>query len=117
MLTLQPEILQAMIYGDRKPYMVAVLVPDPDWTQEYCARTGDGCDFKRLGESHDYRAALTAAVERVNKDLSVTERVRRFILADTPFGIENEQMTPSLKIRRHVLREVYGARLDALYRG
>ena len=43
------------------------------------------------------------------------ERVRRFILADAPFTIENEQLTPSLKIRRHVLKQVYGERLDALY--
>jgi long-chain acyl-CoA synthetase len=53
----------------------------------------------------------------VNKDLSVTERICRFVLADEPFTIENEQLTPSLKIRRHVIRKVYGERLDALYRG
>jgi long-chain acyl-CoA synthetase len=117
MLTLQPEIVQAMIYGDRKPYMVAVIVADPEWTQEWCAKNGDSCDFTRLGENSSYRTAIGAAVERVNKDLSVIERVRRFILADGPFTIENEQLTPSLKIRRHVLKEVYGARLDGLYRG
>ncbi|PZP15497.1 MAG: long-chain fatty acid--CoA ligase, partial [Sphingomonas hengshuiensis] len=117
MLTLQPEILQAMIAGDRKPHMVAVLVPDPEWTQEFCARSGASCDFARLADNPDYRAALAAAVERVNKDLSVIERVRRFIIADEPFAIENEQLTPSLKIRRHVLKQVYGARLDALYKG
>jgi len=116
MLTLQPEIVQAMIAGDRRPHMVAVLVPDPEWTQEFCARGNRRCDFASLAESPDYRAALLAAVERVNKDLSVTERVRRFILADRPFTIENEQLTPSLKIRRHVLRQVYGDRLDALYK-
>ena len=117
MLTLQPEILQAMITGDRKPYMVAVLVPDPEWTQEYCAKSGTSCNFEKLAENPDYRAALGAAVDRVNKDLSVIERVRRFIIADAPFAIENEQLTPSLKIRRHVLKQVYGARLDGLYKG
>ncbi|MGH6614481.1 AMP-dependent synthetase/ligase [Sphingomonas sp.] len=117
MLTLQPEIVQAMIFGDRKPYMVAVLVPDPDWTQEWCARNGDACQFEKLVENSSYRTALSAAVERVNKDLSVIERVRRYVIADGPFTIENEQLTPSLKIRRHVLKEVYGPRLDALYKG
>jgi long-chain acyl-CoA synthetase len=116
MLTLQPEIMQAMIWGDRQPYMVAALVPDPEWTQEWCARNGDPCNFVTLAQNHDYRAALAKAVERVNADLSQIERVRRFIIADEPFSIENEQLTPSLKIRRHVLKEVYGARLDALYR-
>ena len=117
MLTLQPEIVQAMISGDRKPYMVAVIVPDPEWTQEWCAKSGSKCDFAGLAQRHDYRAAIGAAVDRVNKDLSVTERVRRFILADAPFTIENEQLTPSLKIRRHMLRAAYGERLDGLYRG
>ena len=41
---------------------------------------------------------------------------RRFVLADEPFAIENEQLTPSLKIRRHVIRGVYSERLDALYK-
>ncbi|RZM24857.1 MAG: long-chain fatty acid--CoA ligase, partial [Sphingomonas sp.] len=63
-----------------------------------------------------YRTALGHAVERVNAELSVTERIRRFVLADEPFGIENEQLTPSLKIRRHVLKQVYGARLEGLYK-
>ncbi|MFV0623890.1 AMP-dependent synthetase/ligase [Sphingomonas sp. ac-8] len=117
MLTLQPEIAQAMIAGDRRPYMVAVIVADPEWTQEWCAANRTACDFKRLGEDGGYRAALTAAVDRVNQELSVTERVRRFILADGPFTIENEQLTPSMKIRRHILRRDYGERLDALYKG
>lgn len=117
MLTLQDEIAQAMIAGDRRPYMVAVIVPDAEWTQKFCAKGGARCDFARLRADSDYRAALGSAVERVNKDLSVTERIRRFIIADEPFAIENQQLTPSLKIRRHVLKDVYGERLDALYRG
>ncbi|MBR0552612.1 AMP-dependent synthetase/ligase [Stakelama marina] len=117
MLTLRPEIMQAMIAGDRKPYMVAVIVPDPEWTAEWCAKNAETCDFAKLAQDHDYRAAIGHAVERVNRDLSQIERIRRFIIADEPFAIENEQLTPSLKIRRHVLRRVYGERLDALYRG
>ena len=116
MLTLRPEIAQAMIAGDRRPHMVALIVPDPEWTQEWCARSGTSCQFDRLAENSSYRTAIGTAIEAVNKDLSVTERVRRFILADAPFTIENEQMTPSLKIRRHVLKQVYGERLDALYK-
>ena len=117
MLTLQAEIAQAMIHGDRRPYLVAVLVPDAEWTQAWRARTGAGGDAAQLAGDAAYRAALGAAVERVNRELSPTERVRRFVLADAPFAIENEQLTPSLKIRRHVLKQVYEARLEALYRG
>ena len=116
MLTLQPEIAQAMIAGDRRPYMVALIVPDSEWTAEWCAKSGTGCNRVALDDDLDFRAAISAAIDRVNRDLSVTERIRRFIIAHEPFSIENQQLTPSLKIRRHVLREVYGERLDALYK-
>jgi long-chain acyl-CoA synthetase len=99
MLTLQPEIAQAMVYGDRRPHLVALLVPDPE-----------------IAKAEDLHARLQKAVDRVNADLSVIEKVRRFILADEGFTIENEQLTPSMKIRRHVISKVYGERLDALYK-
>jgi long-chain acyl-CoA synthetase len=115
MLTLQPEILQAMVVGDRRPYVVGLIVPDPEWTAEWCTANGRKCRFGELPHDPDYLKALGAAVDRVNADLSVIEKVRRFVIADEPFSVENQQLTPSIKIRRHVLKEVYGARLDALY--
>ncbi|MFL6764850.1 MAG: AMP-dependent synthetase/ligase [Sphingomicrobium sp.] len=99
MLTLQAEIAQGMVYGDRRPHLVALLVPDPE-----------------IAGAPDVHARLQTAVDRVNSDLSVIEKIRRFILADEGFSIENEQLTPSMKIRRHVISKVYGERLDALYR-
>lgn len=52
----------------------------------------------------------------MNIELSVTEKVRQFAFADEAFSVENEEMTPSLKIRRHKIRERYGDRLNGLYR-
>ncbi len=115
MLTLQPEIGQAMVHGDRRPHLVGLIVPDAEWTREWAEKKG--VTAAQAAADPAYMAALRAAVDRVNDDLSVIERVRRFILADEPFTIENEQMTPSMKIRRHVIRKVYADRLDALYKG
>jgi long-chain acyl-CoA synthetase len=116
MLTLQPEISQAMVYGDRRPYIVGLIVPDAEWSAGWCGQNGRNCDFASLTKDPDYLRALSAAVDRVNADLSVIDKVRRFIVADEPFTVENQQLTPSIKIRRHVLKEVYGERLDALYK-
>jgi long-chain acyl-CoA synthetase len=117
MLTLQPEILQAMVSGDKRPYVVGLIVPDPDWTKEWAEANGKaGSAPAALRDDPDYLKAIGAAVDRVNAGLSVTEKVRRFILADEPFTVENEQLTPSIKIRRHVIRQAYGERLDALYK-
>jgi long-chain acyl-CoA synthetase len=60
---------------------------------------------------------VRTAIDRVNRDLSVIEKVRQFAFADEAFGIDNQEMTPSLKIRRHKIKERYGVRLDGLYRG
>jgi long-chain acyl-CoA synthetase len=117
MLTLQPEIVQAMVAGDKRPYIVGLIVPDPDWTASWAAANGKpGRDPAALRDDPDYLRALGAAVDRVNAGLSVIEKVRRFILADSPFTVENEQLTPSIKIRRHVIKQVYGDRLDSLYK-
>jgi long-chain acyl-CoA synthetase len=83
---------------------------------DWATANGKPRDYPALREDADFLKALSAALARVNKELSVIEKVRSFILADAPFTVENEQLTPSVKIRRHVLRQVYGERLDALYR-
>ena len=116
MLTLQPEIVQAMVVGDKRPYLVGLIVPDPEWSAEWCAANRRNCNFEHMKTDPDFIRALGAAVDRVNAELSVIEKVRRFIVADEPFTVENEQLTPSVKIRRHVIKSVYGDRLDALYK-
>ncbi len=102
MLTLEPEIAQATVWGDKRPYLVGLIVPDAETT------AGQSAD--------DVHRLVSAAVDRINKGLSVQEKVRRILIADEPFTIENGELTPSLKTRRHVLRERYGERLDALYK-
>ena len=78
---------------------------------------GEKFDFTALQDLPAFRTAVRAAIDRVNKELSVIEKVRQFAFADEPFTIDNEEMTPSLKIRRHKIRERYGARMDGLYKG
>ncbi|WP_068088219.1 AMP-dependent synthetase/ligase [Novosphingobium rosa] len=117
MLTLQPEIAQAMVVGDRRPYVVGLIVPDCEWALDWAQANQIHFDMKSLQGDPAFRAAVREAMDRVNSDLSVVEKVRQFAFADEPFAIDNEEMTPSMKIRRHKLKERYGARLDALYKG
>lgn len=114
-LTLQPEIHQAMVYGDKRSHLVAILVPDEPVIREVA---GEGRSLESLEQVHrdeTLRARLAAVVERVNKDLSPLERVRRFTVARAVFSVENGMMTPTLKIRRHKIIEEYQAALEELY--
>jgi long-chain acyl-CoA synthetase len=114
-LVLQPEIGQAMVFGDRRPYLVAVVVPRQEFVDAFARehrRSGNG-----LALDTALHKAVSAAVDRVNAGLPVAERIRRFVIAREPFSIQNGLMTPTLKIKRHAIRDVYGESLAALYEG
>lgn len=115
MLALEPEIGQAMVYGDRRPYLVGLLVPDVDWLTDWKRRTGKQGELSALTGDPDLIKALDKAVAKINAKLTVTEKVRRFTIAPEGFTIENAQMTPSLKIRRHVISKVYESQITGLY--
>ncbi len=117
MLTLQPEIIQAMVYGDQRPHLVSLIVPDPEWAIGWAQANDVKYDMTALCDLPAFKSAVMAAVDRVNKQVAVTEKVRKIALTCNGFTIENEQLTPSLKIRRHVIRQAYGERLTALYGG
>src|SRR5215472_7668273 len=109
-LSLEPEISQVMVFGDRRPYLVAVVVPDPEFVAGY-----GPADLAALAADSGLNRAVGAVIARVNETLQPSERVRRFVIAAEPFTTANGQMTPTLKIKRHAIREAYGAALDALY--
>ena len=102
MLTIEPEIGQAMVFGDRRPHLVALLVVDEEFA-------------KTVINEDELRTKLSDAVAMVNKKLSMIEQIRRFTVADEAFTTDNEMMTPSMKIRRHVITAKYGEALEALY--
>ncbi|KEO89420.1 AMP-dependent synthetase [Erythrobacter longus] len=116
MLTLQPEIAQAMVSGDNRPYVVGLIVPDAEWALEWARANDEKFDLAALQDLPAFKNAVRAAVDRTNKDLSVVEKVKSFAFADEAFTIENEEMTPSMKIRRHKIRDRYQERIDGMYR-
>ncbi len=114
-LTLEPEIAQAMVYGDRRPHLVALIVPDREWVQSWAEATGQTAPLTNVMTGDELRKALTLVIDRVNRQLSPIEKIRRFMIAPSPFEVDNGMLTPTLKIRRHQIRDTYGQALDALY--
>ncbi|MCK0129709.1 long-chain fatty acid--CoA ligase [Erythrobacter sp. F6033] len=116
MLTLQPEIAQAMVSGDKRPYVVGLIVPDAEWALEWARANDEKYDLKALQDLPAFKQAVRKAVDRTNVDLSVVEKVRKFEFSDEAFSIDNEEMTPSMKIRRHKIRDRYQERINGMYR-
>ena len=114
-LTLQAEIGQAMVIGDKKPHCAALIVPDPEYLIEFKKEHGKSGTLADLADDPDLIKALSAAVSRVNKDMSNIEKVRKFAVATAEFTTDNAQLTPSMKVRRHIVKQDYAETLDALY--
>lgn len=114
-LLLEPEIGQALIYGDKRPYLVALLVPHQDFVRTYARTHKCTADLASLAEDPAFRTEIGEAVTRANKHLSAIERVRKFHVMSQPFSIDNGLMTPTLKLRRHLIVRTYADLLDSLY--
>jgi long-chain acyl-CoA synthetase len=115
MLTLQAEIAQAMVHGDRHPHLVALIVPDDLFVERWASGKGADRDLAALAENPDFHQALSPSIDRANAMLSNLEKIRRYAIADEGFTTENGMLTVSMKIRRHKIRERFGAKLLALY--
>ncbi len=114
-LTLEPEVSQAMVYGDKRPHLVALLVPEEDFLKRWAKTNGTGTQLAELATMPDLHKAFVPVVERVNNKLSNLEKIRRYAISPESFTVDNGLMTPTLKIRRHKIRAAYGKVLEELY--
>ena len=116
MLTETMEIEQAFVFGDKQPHLVALIVPSVDYASEWASKNKADHELGLFINDSEFIKGIEQSVDRVNKKLSIIERVRRFILIPQAFSVENGMMTPTLKLRRHNILFQYREDLNALYR-
>jgi long-chain acyl-CoA synthetase len=114
-LLLEAEIGQALIYGDKRPYLVALVVPHHDFVRSFARENKCPARLADLAENASFKVAIGAAVTRANQRLSAVERVRKFHVMAEPFSVENGLMTPTLKLRRHLIVSAFRDLLESLY--
>ena len=95
MITNEPEIDQCMVYGDKKNYLVALIVPNNDFLKE--------------------KEKINKVIENINKKLTLVEKIKKIQLIDENFSIENGLLTPTMKVKRKKVTEKYNQELEKLY--
>ncbi len=95
MITNEPEIDQCMVYGDKKNYLVALIVPNKDFLNE--------------------KEKINKVIEKINIKLTLLEKIKKIQLIDENFSIENGLMTPTMKVKRKKVTEKYKNQLENLY--
>ena len=88
------KIKQCLVYGDKKNYLVALIVVD---------------------QKDKDNSTIRSIIENLNKDLTIIEKIKKFILINEEFTIENGLMTPTLKLKRKKIIEKYQQELEKLY--
>jgi long-chain acyl-CoA synthetase len=114
-MALQPEIAQVIVYGDGRPHLVALIVPDAEFAKTYARQHELTPDLAELVQHKDFERAIGDAVARANQGLSVIERVRHFRLLAEPFSIEKGTMTPTLKLKRQLIYRMHRDLFESLY--
>lgn len=111
-----PAVLQAAVFGDRKPYLVALLTLDDDAVRKWASDAGVASNaIEAITSDPRFSAYLDAEVGRVNGQLAHYETVKHYRIVPGEFTIENALMTPSLKIRRREIGRVYADTIEGMY--
>ncbi|HEX8157523.1 MAG TPA: long-chain fatty acid--CoA ligase [Solirubrobacteraceae bacterium] len=111
-------ISQAVVYGDRRPYLTALLTLDPDQAEALAAKVGaSDPDPAALAKHEGVRAELQSTVDEANRRFARIAQVKRFTILERDLSQEHEELTPTLKVKRNVVYERYGDRFAALYDG
>jgi len=116
LLVSDPCIDQAVVYGEGRNFLTALIVPNWDRVWE-CLGNNEGLSSEPAvrAASPTVRCLLGERIQKALRDLSTWEQVRKFIVLPRPFSVEAEELTVSLKMRRQVVFEKYQTELDRLY--
>jgi long-chain acyl-CoA synthetase len=111
-----PFVSQVAVYGDRRPYLVALVTLDP--AQVAAWASAHGVSYAAITEVYTnprFRATFDAGFQAVNRELASYETVKYYDILPEDFTLENELLTPTLKIRRRTIVQRYGDRFESLY--
>ena len=98
------EVEQAMIYGHNKPFLIALIVPNETFLNTNSNTTNNLTGY------------FQNIINHVNEGLSQTKKIRKFIVLDKNFTIENSMLTPTLKIKRYKIYTLYKDKIERLYK-
>jgi long-chain acyl-CoA synthetase len=108
-------ISEAVMLGDRRPYCVALIVPNFQRLESEAGARGWGAPGPGLLRRPEVRALYAAEVERVNAGLAPFETIKKFELLDRELSAEAGELTPTLKVRRRIVAERFAGIIEALY--
>lgn len=111
-------ISQAVVIGDARPFIAALITIDPTALPDWAEMHGHGhLDTHEVLGTEELKTAIQHAVDRANASVSRAESIRTFVILPRDLTIESGELTPTLKVRRAVVEKVYAAEIERIYEG
>jgi len=114
-LSMEALIGQAVVVGDGRRYLVALLTLDPDEVADWAAAHGAFADVEALVDDPGLRTAVGAAVDRVNREHARVEQIKRWRLLPEALTVEGGALTPTMKVKRDVVVRRYADLVEEMY--
>ncbi len=105
-----------MVVAEGKPFTTALIFPDFENLKAVKAEIGNQAGNDVFLDSPEAKAYIQKTIDEVNAKLNHWEQVQKFIVIKTPITVDSGQLTPTMKIRRHIVMEKYRAEIDSMYR-
>lgn len=111
-----PYASEIVVYGEGRPYCVALVGLDPETVTEWAGRNGlDGASFAEISQHRKTRGLISTYIEELNLQLNRWEQVKKFTIIDRELSVESGDLTPSMKLRRKVVMDTFSDSLVGLY--
>ena len=109
-------ISQAVVIGDRRPYLIALITLDPEEAPALAEELGlEDSSLPALAEDEKVRAEVQKAIDEVNSHVGPVEQIKRFTILDHDLSQETGELTPTLKVKRNVVHEKFADVVDRVY--
>jgi len=116
-LKFSPYITDAVVIGDKRPYLSVIVMIDQENVEKY-AQDHDVpfSNYASLTKSAEVQELIQAELDRVNKKFARVEQIKKFWLLDTQLSAEDEELTPTMKLKRKLVQQKYAPQIEAMYR-
>jgi long-chain acyl-CoA synthetase len=115
-LKFSPYITDAVVVGDKRPYLTVIVMIDQENVEKY-AQDADVpfSNYASLTRAAEVQQLIQAEIDRVNKKFARVEQIKKFWLLDTQLSAEDDELTPTMKLKRKLVEKKYAGRIEAMY--
>ncbi|MBU4180293.1 MAG: long-chain fatty acid--CoA ligase [Gammaproteobacteria bacterium] len=115
-LKFSPYVTDAVVIGDKRAYLTVIIMIDQENVEKYAQDTDvPFSNYASLTRAPEVQALIQAEIDRVNKKFARVEQIKKFFLLDTQLSAEDEELTPTMKLKRKLVQQKYAGQIDAMY--